>query len=106
MSKDGVAMVRRSLVLMAVMSVTVVLIAGCEGLRQSIRQASNEPTKTLKADKPGGAEGTSAAETDPTKILSVDSDAKNQQPFFKNNRRSGAWSSEAREIESHLGVGP
>jgi hypothetical protein len=105
-SKDGVAMVRRSLVLMAVMGMTVLLVAGCQNLRQAIRSASNEPPQTLKSGKPGGVEETSAVETDPTKILSVDSDAKNQQPFFKNNRRSGTWSSEAREIESHLGVGP
>jgi hypothetical protein len=36
----------------------------------------------------------------------VDSTEKNPQPFFQNNRRSGGWSSEARDIESHLGVGP
>jgi hypothetical protein len=45
-------------------------------------------------------------ESDPSKIQAVDSDAKNPRSFFSNNRRSGGWSSEAREVESHLGVGP
>ncbi len=104
MSKDGVAMVRRTLVLMAAMVLSVVIVAGCESLRQSIRSASAD-SQARKAAK-ASLEETSATETDPSKVLAVDADAKNPQPFFKNNRRSGTWSSEAREIESHLGVGP
>jgi hypothetical protein len=99
-------MVRRSLVLMAVMGITVMLIAGCQGLRQAIRQASNEPPQTPKTGKVIGADEPSELASDPTKVLDVNADSKNLQPFFKNNRRSGTWSSEAREIESHLGVGP
>jgi hypothetical protein len=96
-------MVRRSLVLMAV-GLCVVIVAGCESLRQSIRSASAE-SQARKAAR-ASLEETAATETDPTKVLAVDADAKNPQPFFKSNRRSGTWSSEAREIESHLGVGP
>jgi hypothetical protein len=44
-------------------------------------------------------------DVDTTKIPSVDSDAKDPQPFFKNNRLQGGWSSEARAIEKDLGVG-
>ena len=40
-----------------------------------------------------------------SKIPSVDSDGKNPQPFFKNNRLQGGWSSEACSIEKNLGVG-
>jgi hypothetical protein len=100
--KDGVAMVRRFLVSAAVMALSVVTFAGCQGLRQAIRSASDDQGKTLK---PTSGAGAYAVDSDPTKIQSVDSDAKNPQPFFSNNRRSGGWSSEAREIESHLGVG-
>ncbi len=89
------AMIRRSLALVAMLGLTAVTIAGCESLRQAIRSGSDDH-----------AEKTSAVESDPSKLQAVDSDAKNPQPFFKNNRPSGGWSSEAREIESHLGVGP
>jgi hypothetical protein len=96
-------MMRRTVILIAAMGLTVVLLAGCESLRQSIRSASGQPqSKSGKA----GLQETSATEPDPNKVLAVDADSKNPQPFFQNNRRSGAWSSEAREIESHLGVGP
>jgi hypothetical protein len=45
-----------------------------------------------------------AVESDTNKLMSVDSDSSNPKPFFKSDRRSGAWSSEAREIERDLGV--
>jgi hypothetical protein len=38
------------------------------------------------------------------KVIGSSSDDQDASTFFKNNRRSGAWSSEAREIESHLGA--
>jgi hypothetical protein len=105
MSEDGMAIMRRFLVLLAMMGLTVVTVAGCEGLRQSIRSASDGHAQ--KSVKPtSGVAEPSAVEADPTKLQAVDADTKNPQPFFKNNRLSGGWSSQAREIESHLGVGP
>jgi hypothetical protein len=95
-------MVRRFLVSAVMTALTVVTFAGCQGLRQAIRSASNDQGKTLT---PTSGAGGSAVDSDPTKFQAVDSDAKNPQPFFSNDRRSGGWSSEAREIESHLGVG-
>jgi hypothetical protein len=38
------------------------------------------------------------------KVIGGNADDTNASSFFQNNRRSGAWSSEAREIESHLGA--
>jgi hypothetical protein len=95
-------MVRQVRVLIVLLASSVLAIAGCESLRQSIRSASDD--KANKSVKP--TSGMMAVETDPTKIEAVDSDAKSPKPFFQNNRRYGAWSSEAHEIESHLGVGP
>jgi hypothetical protein len=92
-------MVRRMRFLIVLMASSVTMVAGCESLRQALR--SSGENKAVKATS-----GTSAVDGDPSKIQAVDSDAKNPKPFFSNNRRSGAWSSEAREIESHMGVGP
>ncbi len=91
-------MVRRIRWLSVLLASSVVTIAGCESLRQALRA-----TKDDNAVKPTSA---TAVDSDPSKIMAVDSDAKNPKPFFQNNRRSGGWSSEAREIESHMGVGP
>ena len=38
------------------------------------------------------------------KVIGGSADETDTRSFFKNDRRSGAWSSEAREIESHLGA--
>ena len=96
---------RRFLALLTSMSLAAVSIGGCESLRQAIRSSSDDRAGK-STETTGGAAGSSAVESDPSKILAVDSDAKNPQPFFKNNRTSGGWSSEAREIERDLGVGP
>jgi len=73
---------------------------GCHGLRSPSR---SDPVDSSRMDPThehfDPSEGPVA-----TKIPAVDADARNPQPFFKNNRRPGTWSSEAREIESHLGV--
>jgi len=99
------AMIRRSRALLVMLGLTAVTIAGCESLRQAIRSGSDD--HALKSVKPtSGVAETPAVVSDPSKFQAVDSDTKNPQPFFKNNRPSGGWSSEAREIESHLGVGP
>jgi uncharacterized lipoprotein len=92
-------MVRRIRWLTVLLASSVVTIAGCESLRQALRSSSDD--KAVKATS-----GTTTADSDPSKIQAVDADAKNPKPFFQNNRRSGGWSSEAREIESHMGVGP
>src|SRR5271166_1635807 len=102
MSEDGMAMIRRSLALLVMVGLAALTIAGCESLRQAIRSGSDDHAqKSVKSTSDA-----SAVESDPSKLQAVDSDSKNPQPFFKNNRPSGGWSSEAREIESHLGVGP
>jgi hypothetical protein len=97
--KDGVAMVRRIRWLTVLLASSVVTIAGCESLRQALRSTNDD--KAVAATS-----GATSVESDPTKLQAVDADAKNPKPFFQNNRRSGGWSSEAREIESHMGVGP
>jgi hypothetical protein len=103
MSKDGAAMARRFLVSVATMAFMVLAAAGCDSLRQSIRSGGAGQGKSL--DSTSYTSGAPAVESDPSKIQAVDSTDKNPQPFFRGGR-SGAWSSEAREIESHLGVGP
>jgi hypothetical protein len=97
-------MVRRCLVSLSMMACAVMAAAGCEGLRQAIRSGRDGQDNNLKST--AYSTGAAAAEADPTKIQAVDSSSKNPQPFFQNNRLSGGWSSQAREIESHLGVGP
>jgi hypothetical protein len=86
---------------------SVLTLAGCQGLRQSIRpnQERDAEAQVLKREK-GEPKSTEVApvESDPSKIFPVDADTKGTQSFFKKNRRPGTWSSEAREIESHLGV--
>ncbi len=99
------AMFRRFLVSILTVALTAVTISGCESLRQAIR-SSHEDQGQKNAKSTDASTDPTAVESDPTKIQAVDSNAKNPQPFFKNNRPSGGWSSEAREIEANLGVGP
>lgn len=103
-SKDGVAMVRRDRAPFALIGLILLTFAGCDRLKQAIRPSDSQTAESRTAARPG-LEPT-AAETDASKIQAVDSDPKHPRSFFSNNRRSGTWSSEAREIESHLGVGP
>jgi hypothetical protein len=71
---------------------------GCETTRSFLHRdkdgdvASDDPTKPV------------GVSSETSRIRSVDSDDKNSQPFFKSNRSSLGWSSEAREIERDLGV--
>jgi hypothetical protein len=97
-------MVRRVTIPFALAGLVLAASAGCEGWRQGIRTSE---TGHSGARNPllGGHEAT-AVEADPSKIMAVDADAKNPRPFFKSNRRAGTWSSEAREVESHFGIGP
>ena len=65
--------------------------AGCEEFHHAMRRVD---------------EGKTDVELETTKIQAVDADPKKPKPFFANNRLAGGWSTEAREIESHLGVSP
>jgi hypothetical protein len=77
--------------------------AGCDTHRCFLRP--KDPAESV-AQKRGQDDPSkvSAVESDPSKIMSVDSDDKNPKPFFNGGRRSGGWSSEARDIEKNLGV--
>jgi hypothetical protein len=86
---------RRRLPLTALVSLALTFpLAGCETLRSWLRPKDDDDASSKKKDP----------DTDTSKIPAVDSDSKDPQPFFKNDRRSGGWSSEAREIEKDLGV--
>jgi hypothetical protein len=63
-------------------------LAGCETLRQSTREKTDESTPEERV----------AENVDEVKP------SEESAKFFKANRLSGGWSSEARDIESHLGV--
>jgi spore germination protein YaaH len=80
-----------------ILGVFCLAATGCEPHRSWLRPQDDEAYQIRSSDK-------KAMESDASKMLSVDSDEKKSEPFFKNNRRSGAWSSEAREIERDLGV--
>jgi hypothetical protein len=70
---------------------------GCETHRSWLRPQDDDDLK-------GRASDAKAVDSDTSKIPSVDSDEKKPRPFFENSRRSGGWSSEARDIERDLGV--
>jgi len=76
-----------------IVSALGLLLAGCEFHHPWLR---HKDADTASSEKD--------ASSDTSKIPSVDSDGKNPQPFFKSNRLQGGWSSEARAIESDLGV--
>jgi hypothetical protein len=75
--------------------------SGCETLHSWLRPKDDEDAKKSDKDDPTKPK---AVDSDTSKILGVDSDKDNQKPFFKSDRKSGGWSSEAREIEKDLGV--
>jgi hypothetical protein len=71
--------------------------AGCEPRHSFLRpKKDGDDMMALAAD--------SEKDSDSGKIIGGSSDDKDASSFFQKNRRSGAWSSEAREIESHLGA--
>lgn len=96
-------MARRVLVLLS-LAFLLVGFVGCDLRRPSLRSSDALETKPYKPAH--SATDPVAVEADTSKILAVDGDPKKPRSFFSNNRRSGGWSSEAREVESHLGVGP
>jgi hypothetical protein len=95
-------MTRRSMCRALCLGVVMAGVTGCEMLRSRLRQDDDDKKHASKdvddATKP------KAVESDTTKITSVDSDPSDPKPFFKSDRKSGGWSSEAREIEAHLGA--
>jgi hypothetical protein len=80
-----------------VLSTLCLVSLGCEPHHSWLRHNND--------DELSSGRSAMAVESDASKIPAVDSDAKNSKPFFSNDRSSGGWSSQAREIESHLGVG-
>ncbi len=97
-------MMRRHICRGLVIGSLVAMSTGCEPLHSYLRGKDSEDGSARKDDKDDGSKP-KEVDSDTSKILSVDSDSKKSQPFFKNNRPSGGWSSEAREIEKDLGVG-
>jgi hypothetical protein len=94
-------MTRRLICRVLCVSAFFALTTGCETLRSRLRGGDDDRARTSDADdvtKP------KAVESDTSKIMAVDSDSSNPKPFFKSDRRSGGWSSEAREIEKDLGA--
>lgn len=87
---------RRAIGWVGVVGAAVVLAVagGCQSPRPSVDKGD-----------PAIPHGVEAVEFDHTGVHAVDGDDKGSpRPFFKNNRKAGALSSEAREIERSLGV--
>ncbi len=75
----------------ALLALAIVVGAGCDTHRWSTRQDQDQSSSSDGARVIGGDAG--------------DSPKSGAQGFFKNNRLSGGWSSQARDIEKDLGVG-
>ena len=95
-------MTRRSMCRALCLGVVMAGVTGCETLRSRLRQDDDD--KKLASKDVDDATKPKSVESDTTKIMSVDSDSSDPKPFFKSDRKSGGWSSEAREIEAHLGA--
>jgi hypothetical protein len=94
-------MTRRSMCRVFCLAAVMAGLTGCETLRSRVRPGNDDRAALWDANdltKP------KAVDSDPSKVMSVDSTSNDPKPFFKGDRRSGGWSSEAREIESHLGA--
>ncbi len=81
---------------------------GCESLRHATRVHDKDKDQD-KVEHAASVAGEplepTAVDADVSKLHAVDSDPKaSASPFFKNNRKPGALSSEARDIERSLGV--
>ena len=94
-------MTRRPICRGLVLSMLVLGSSGCDTLHSWLRPKQDDGAKVAGKDDPTKP---TAVEFDTNKIMSVDSDKDDPKPFFKSDRRSGGWSSEAREIEKDLGV--
>jgi hypothetical protein len=105
-SKEGVAMRRRMIGLSGLLTASIVATGvGCENLRHSTRVRSDDKVEPTGTSITGEPLTPTAVDGDVSKLHAVDSDPKAApSPFFKNNRKPGALSSEARDIERSLGV--
>ncbi|APW58692.1 hypothetical protein [Paludisphaera borealis] len=78
---------------------------GCESLRHATRVHDDKDKGDHAKSVTGESLEPTAVDADVSKLHAVDSDPKaSASPFFKNNRKPGALSSEARDIERSLGV--
>lgn len=73
-------------------SCLALLLAGCEPHHSWSRKGDDMMSHYADDD------------SSPSKVIGGSADDASPRTFFKNNRSSGGWSSEAREIESHLGA--
>jgi hypothetical protein len=71
---------------------------GCEPHRSWLRHNDDDDKVAKAAGNPTEDDLSSR------KVIGGSSDDTDARSFFKNDRTSGGWSSEAREIESHLGA--
>ncbi len=94
-------MTRRSICKGLVLGTLITGSTGCETLHSWLRHNDEDAAKKSDSDDPTKPK---AVESDTSKIIGVDSTKDDPKPFFKGDRRSGGWSSEAREIEKDLGV--
>jgi hypothetical protein len=95
----------RQILCRGLVSATLVIGSmGCETTRSFLHHDKDDDAAS-KQDKDSDDDAKpKSVSSEASKIRSVDSDDKNPQPFFKSNRSSLGWSSEAREIEADLGV--
>jgi hypothetical protein len=96
-------MTRRFIYHGLVVSSLAVGSSACDTTHSFLRHKDHDDEIAKKEDQDDPSKP-KAVETDTSKIMSVDSDKDNQKPFFKSDRRSGGWSSEAREIEKDFGI--
>ena len=71
---------------------------GCEPHHSWLRDKDDDEAKALAAGNP------TEDDLSARKVIGSSPDDQDASSFFKGNRRSGGWSSEAREVESHLGA--
>ena len=94
-------MTRRSICRVLCVGAVMAGMTGCDTLRPWRRPDDDDRGRSSDSDdvsKPG------EVRSDSSKISAVDSDSDNHKPFFSNSRRWSGLSSEARQIESDLGV--
>jgi hypothetical protein len=96
-------MMRRLICRGLVLGALATFSTGCDTLNPFLRGKDSD-ADSAKKDAKDDSSKMKAVDADTSKILDVDSDSKKSQPFFKSNRTSGGWSSEAREIEKDFGI--
>ncbi len=91
-------MIRRSPWRKVFLAAICLVPAGCEPLHSWVRHKEDDPAKAFAAGNP------TEDDLKSRKVIGGSGDDSDTSGFFKKNRRSGGWSSEAREIEGHLGA--